>query len=469
MSNAPEADLLPGDVVLSFEQVLSQDDPVFDPNTRLDFSTALELSSGKVGNWLVPFASGTLDHHTGIRDQNLFRCLFGRDSLVISSLLQHMNPQLQMETVCALAQHQGLEPNPASEEEFGRIAHEVRDPFDPQAMKISSEAGWLFPYYGSVDATLLWLVALGELAKREPKILERVIAGKTLANRAEDATSWVLFRLDSGAGYIRSQRSNPKGILNQVWKDSGDSYITSSGQVALQQGTASVETIGESYDALLAASEIAKLSESSWAITPAELVGRAEKLKVDLLENWWVSDYFAMGMGIIDGVETLLDAVASNQWRLLDSSILDDPACSKYVTQMIDSVTDSEILGPNGIRTLGISNPRYRPGGYHTGSSWPVDSALVTRGLLRHGAVNQALEVGNRAVAAINAVGGYPELFRSDQSERAGVSRFIVDVLDPVTNSVNRICQPPQLLQGWTIAAYGWFTKNGITGKLTSL
>jgi glycogen debranching enzyme len=466
MSSAPEADLLPGDVLVSREQILSENDPVFDPRTRPEVSVALELSSGRVGSWLVPFASGTFSHHADIPDQNLFRCLFGRDSLVISSLLRKINPKLQLETVCALAEHQGQEHNVWSEQEPGRIPHEVRSQDDPQAIKISREAGWIFPYYGSVDATLLWLVALNQLLTTQPQLLEKVVAGKTLNQRAELATSWVLQRLDEGFGYIRSQRSNPKGILNQVWKDSGDSYMTSSGQLALSEKTASVETIGETFDALLAAAEIAKLSASSWRVTPSELISRAKKLQEDLINNWWLTDHFAMGMGLIDNTQTLLDAVASNQWRLLDSSILESSECLEYLHALLDSVTDPEILGPKGIRTLGKSNPRYRPGGYHTGSSWPVDSAIITRGLLRHGAKKQAFEIASRTIGAVEAVGGYPELFRSDNSEPAGVSRFIIDVHDPATNSLNRICQPPQLLQGWTIAAYAWMTdldllKNG--------
>jgi glycogen debranching enzyme len=169
-----------------------------------------------------------------------------------------------------------------------------------------------------------------------------------------------------------------------------------------------------------------------------------------------------MGLGIIGGQEVLLDAVASNQWRLLDSEILTGQDSAEYATQLVESVTDPEILGPNGIRTLGKSNPRYRPGGYHTGSSWPMDTALITRGLLRHGARKQALEVSSRTIKAIEQIGSYPELFRSDDTEKCGVSRFVIDVWDPVIGASNRICQPPQLLQGWTIAAFSWFETAGL-------
>lgn len=458
----PRADLLAGDEIISAEEILRLDDRIFDPSLRPNIETALALSSGEVGGWVVPFASGTFEHHENIAEQRLFRCLFGRDSLIISSLLKQQNAALQINTICALAAFQGREFAWESEEEPGRIPHEVRDSGDPQGAKIAAESAWQFPYYGSVDATLLWLTALDEIAQNNPSILDRQIGGQSLAQRAELASTWILNRLESGSGYIRSNRANPKGILNQVWKDSGDSYLTISGKVATGSATVSVETISQTFDALLAASRLAKLSSHHWRITPTELVFSAETLKQRLLNSWWLGDRFAMGLAVIEEKEVMLDAIASNQWRLLDSEILADFESSNLVKELVDSVTDTEILGPNGIRTLGKSNPRYRPGGYHTGSSWPMDAALIVRGLLRRGARAEAIAVATKSIRAIEKVGAYPEFFRSDESEKLGISRFVIDVWDAQLETSNRICQPPQLLQGWTIAAFNWFKREKI-------
>ena len=460
----PRADLLPGDENIVAEEILQSDDPIFNPASRPAIETALSLSSGEVSGWVVPFASGTFEHHEDVAEQKLFRCLFGRDSLVISSFLKQQKPQLQINTVCALAASQGENFNAASEEEPGRIAHEVRELDDPQVVRLAAESGWEFPYFGSVDATLLWLCALDDVAKADAAILDRVVNGQTLSERAEKAAVWVLTRLESGSGYIRSTRTNPRGILNQVWKDSGDSYLTADGKVASASGTASVETISQTYDALLAAARLAQASGRRWAVAPSELLAQAASLKQRLLSSWWLGDRFAMGLGNIDDKEVLLGAVASNQWRLLDSEILADTDSSKYVAQLVDAVTDAEILGPNGIRTLGKSNPRYRPGGYHTGSSWPFDAALIVRGLLRHGASAEANEVAARTIRAIENVGAYPELFRSDESEPKGISRFVIDVWDSQIERSNRICQPPQLLQGWTIASFSWLKSLELAG-----
>jgi glycogen debranching enzyme len=461
----PKADLLPGDEVISAEEILSLDDPIFDPSTRPSVETALALSSGMVAGLHVPFASGTFEHHEDVAEQKLFHCLFGRDSLVISSLLRQQNDDLQGNTVCALAAFQGQEFNSLSEEEPGRIAHEVRDLDDPQAERIAAESGWQFPYYGSVDATLLWLIAVDEISRNDSSILDRQIGSQSLAQRAELAASWILNRLENDGGYIRSKRANPKGILNQVWKDSGDSYLTLDGRVASSSGTVSAETIAQTYDALLAASRLAKMSSHSWKVTPNEFISTAHRVRDNLLNSWWLGDRFAMGLGLIDETEVMLDAIASNQWRLLDSEILAVPEAKAFVTQLADSVTDAEILGANGIRTLGKSNPRYRPGGYHTGSSWPMDTALIVRGLLKHGAKTEAAEVAGKSIRAIESVGAYPELFRSDESEKLGVSRFVIDVRDAQLGTSNRICQPPQLLQGWTIAAYSWFKRQQFGGN----
>lgn len=459
MAEYPDADILSGESLLQAVQILPLDDPIFDPRSRPTVETALQLITGQVGNWTVPFASATFEHHRETQDQGLFRCLFGRDSLVICSLLGPRWSSLERNVLLALGEHQGSGYNPASEEEVGRIPHEIREKNDPQALRITFESGWEFPYYGSIDATLLWLSSLEKLSRMDASFLDYKVNGESIGSRAEGATQWLLEGIVTGGGVLRSHRSNVKGILNQVWKDSGDSYLTQAGDIALEPGTASIETIGESFDALNAAAKLAARSSKPWALSPSQLRSVALALRATVLDDWWLGDRFAMGSGRINGQEAQLDAIASNQWRLLDSTLLDGPEFADYRGALIDSVCDPSMLGPNGIRTLASSNPRYRPAGYHTGSSWPVDSALIVRGLIRHGAFSEAAEITSRTLSAVEGVGAYPELFRSDQEEPAGVSRFIIDVWDPGLNSSNRVSQPPQLIQGWTVAAYDYLDR----------
>ena len=119
----PKADLLAGDEIISSAEILSLDDLIFDPSLRPNIETALALSSGEVGGWVVPFASGTFEHHEDVAEQGLFRCLFGRDSLIISSLLKQQNAALQINTICALAAFQGREFAWKSEEEPVSYTH----------------------------------------------------------------------------------------------------------------------------------------------------------------------------------------------------------------------------------------------------------------------------------------------------------------------------------------------------------
>lgn len=461
--NFSHPDVLPGEKVVYHEEILTPKDPSLSASYRPPVEDAIESIRGVISGWEVPFAAGTLPHHHNIEEQNLYTCLFGRDALIIARFLYPTHTHFLSQAVQALGAFQGHSLVAASEEEPGRIPHEVRDSTDSRGVEISKGSGWVFPYYGSVDATPLWLTALTTLASGSIEMMDKQIAGRTLWERAEAATTWLLSRLDADGGVLRSRRSNPHGILNQVWKDSGDSYMDKSGRVATQPGTASVETIGETVDALHSAAWLAAHSPHRWAVTPADLTLRATTLRDHLLDSWWMGDFFAMGHGVIEGRETFLDALASNQWRLLDSQILDHDDAAHHRTALIDSVTDPDILGPHGLRTLAASHPRYRPGGYHTGSSWPMDTATIIRGLIRHGARAEARELASLTLRAITHVGGYPELFRSDESEPSGVSRWTVDIWDDAIGGPNRVSQPPQMLQGWTIAAYHWLSTAGFT------
>ena len=142
-----DSDVKLGERVLDRRMVLSPGDPVFDPRFRPSIETAIPWLLSYRGSWLVPYASVSFDHHSGIEEQNLYRCLFGRDSLIIADFLGSRVPGLNLGVICALAENQGDTFNSQSEEERGRIPHEVRDKKDARAIEISQSEGWKFPYY----------------------------------------------------------------------------------------------------------------------------------------------------------------------------------------------------------------------------------------------------------------------------------------------------------------------------------
>ena len=457
----PDTDIKVGERILSRRLILSPSDPVFDPRFRPPLETVIPWILAYRGPWLIPYASIPFDHHRGVGEQNLFRCLFGRDSLIIADFLGARVPGLRRGVICALGEAQGETFNSQSEEEPGRIAHEIRDSGDVRAREIMETEGWAFPYYGSVDSTPLWLKALAKEALEEPGLLEIQVGGRTLVERSVLATKWILNRLNTPSNLIESKRSNPKGIKNQVWKDSGDSYVHLDGRIAGEGSLASIETTAEVFDALMGAAQLQLLRPYlDWPLSGQALKEKAEHVRLKMIEHMWLGDRFALATERDkNGKQVPLDSQASNQGRLLDSAIFDGPDWDMYRMVIADALTDPQLLGPAGLRTLSCEHPSYRPGGYHTGSAWPMDGIFAGRGLLRHGFLPQATALIGRTVAAIESIGGFPELLRSDAPLHGWVSAEVIEIegsADGFGRGFNRICQPPQMIQGWTVAAYAW-------------
>ena len=369
-----------------------------------------------------------------------------------------------MNVISALALDQGKTFDSQSEEEPGRIAHEVRTMDDPVAKALSEHGDWKFPYYGSVDATLIWMNQVHLAAKADPLVLDMPIGGIALWERFIASTQWVLNRLATPSGFIESSRANPKGIANQVWKDSGDSYMHANGAIARGDSTASVETVGESYDAIMAAVAIQQMKPSkNWPLSTTELSKVARHLQLSLIGYFWMGDSFALGLERNAAGEIVkFESMASNQGRLLDSGVLVGEEFSSYRTAIAQAMTDCSMLGESGLRTLSSAHASYRPGGYHTGSAWPFDGVLTARGLEKQGFIQESLLVQARIKKAIESCGGYPEFFRGDWPDNDLINRFIQDVQfedeSGIRANTNRIAQPPQIIQGWTVAAYSWLS-----------
>ena len=458
------ADVKDGEKVISVAEILRKSDPVFDPGNRPSLSVAIDLLLGQQNGYLVPFASVRLAHHADIPELNLFRCLFGRDALLITDLLGSIKPELVVNVLLALASVQGAKFDALSEEEPGRIPHEVRELNDPVAVHLMREGNWKFPYYGAVDATLIWLRMLAQVTETNPALLDTEVAGETLSRRAIAASKWLLTRLSSPSGLIESCRSNPQGIQNQVWKDSGDSYMHGDGKLAVGDSTASIETVGETFDAIVAITQIAsRRPDGDWPLSESEWLGLAEQVRERLFDLMWLGDRFALGTERDSlGMQIPFDSQASNQGRLLDSEILVGGDFDPYRRAIASALTDSGLLAGSGLRTLSAKHPSYRPGGYHTGSSWPMDGTFAARGLAKHGFIAESHLIGDRIKGAIESIGGYPEFFRSDWPNAELISRSTTIVTTSADlgdhQFYNHVSQPPQLIQGWTVGAYAWLT-----------
>jgi glycogen debranching enzyme len=325
-----------------------------------------------------------------------FMTIFGRDSLVTSWMVLPLDPALALGTLRTLASLQGSRVDPQTEEQPGKILHEMRF-----GMQASLWLGGGSVYYGSADATPLFVMLLGELRRWG---LERRVIDELLPH-ADRALDWITTHGDcDGDGFVEYARSTDLGLENQGWKDSFDGVTFESGEIA-KPPIALAEVQGYVYAAYLAKSHFCAEREdhdgaSLWA-------QRAEELKERFNRDFWLSDkgYFALGL---DGDKRQIDSLASNQGHCLWTGIVD----AGKAAAVARNLTGPEMFSGFGIRTLATTNSAYNPMSYHNGSVWPHDNAICAAGLMRYGFVREAQQVAMGILEAAELFGGrLPELF----------------------------------------------------------
>jgi glycogen debranching enzyme len=379
------------------------------------------------------------DANAGEDALRLFEVVFGRDSLTVALVVADLFPRLLETTVLYLAVIQGREFNELREEEPGRIAHEVRP--------VETDGLWGYPYYGAVDATPLFIRAAVRAIERRPEFAAEV------NDSLDAAVGWLLWRLaEDDLGLLSHHRTNPHGLENQVWKDSWDSMSHADGTICnLAAPVASVEAQALAYDALV---EAAPLHAS-----PAALLAAAGKLELAVEEHLWVDDpeggFYAIGVDRdpATGAPRPLETRASNMGWLLGSRLLDPPEHTERRKRIVDLLLSDEFLAAGGIRTLSAREERFRPRAYHNGNVWGSDNYLISLGLARRGFGDEAQELQRRLAVSCRATHRFPEFVAGGESGSELIAKRIVDVYDSRNERVNRVEQPPQEIQGWTVAA----------------
>jgi glycogen debranching enzyme len=467
-------DIIPDLKLFPYETIESVNMPPVreftDPPSSLE--QLLRLTNAKtveeIGKFGPSIASLSLDNgehrpeHLG-----LYEIHFGRDSIRVAIELVASYPNLAKATVLALSTQQGVEYNQPREEEPGRILHEARDQDDPIARDLSERLGWGFPYYGSVDATPEFIRTLAAYCNLSPENMEflshpytdkkgehRVVADAMML-----ATDWILMRLNANPeGLLEYKSVLPKGIENQVWKDSWDAYHHHDGSLANHaQGIASIEVQVSAYDALLDAAEF--YDHLGYNEEAGMLRAQAAKLRQTIFDRFWTNDkggYFVLGTDRDEnGQLRQLKIRTSNMGHALDSRLLegDSPNVVAMRNCLVKQLMSDEMLCAGGIRTLASDEVRFRPGAYHNGSVWTFDTHKIARGMYRHGFVDEAEHLDNCSLAVVRATHAFPEYVRGDFKETPSTNRYIIDVRDHRINRVNRLEQPPQEVQAWTVAA----------------
>ncbi|WP_448006058.1 amylo-alpha-1,6-glucosidase [Agromyces bauzanensis] len=325
-----------------------------------------------------------------------FMALFGRDSLLTALMSLPLDPTLAVGTLQTLADLQGSRFEPFSEEQPGRILHEVR-----LGATTNLALGGGSVYYGTADATPLFVVVLGELARWGALPDD----ASDLLRAADRALEWIARDGDrDGDGFVEYARLNEHGLVNQGWKDSWDGITFADGALA-EAPIALCEVQGYVYAAYVARATLASVDGDDTAA--AAWNDRAEQLKHGFNERFWLPDrgYFAIAL---DGEKRPVDACASNMGHCLWSGIVDDDKAGSVAEHLLSD----EMFTGWGVRTLASDMGAYNPASYHNGSVWPHDNAIIAAGLMRYGFVEEANRIVFGLFEAASHYGGrLPELF----------------------------------------------------------
>ena len=327
-----------------------------------------------------------------------FMTIFGRDSILTSLQALPFTPELASTTIRVLGAWQGTRTDDFREEDPGRILHEMR-----YGEMSAFEERPHSPYFGSADATPLFVVLLDEYERWSGD----VGLVQEFETEARAALRWIDEYGDlTGNGYISYRRRNEQtGLENQCWKDSWDSISYSDGRLP-GFPRATCELQGYAYDAKLRGARLARLVWNDPAYAD-RLESEAADLKRRFNSDFWIGDegYFALA---IDADGKQVDALSSNIGHLLWSGIVDEDKAESVVRHL---------LGPRlfsgwGVRTLAKGERRYNPIGYHVGTVWPFDNSFIAWGLRRYGFKAEAARIAAGILDAANFFDGrLPEAF----------------------------------------------------------
>lgn len=327
--------------------------------------------------------------------------LFGRDSIWTARMMLPFGTELAAGTLRALARRQGKGYDADSAEQPGKIAHEVRR----TAYVGSPRKGDLsLPplYYGTVDATALWVTLLVEAWRWGlPETQVRALLPNLRA-----ALTWLTGDgQPDDDGFLKYLDTTGHGLANQGWKDSGDSMRMRDGRVA-EAPIALVEAQAYAVEALLGAANLLDaLAETGGDRARAEAQALRDRVRAAFWVDGDAGRYLAMAL---DGSGKPVDGLGSNMGHALGTGALD----RAEATAVGATVTGPELLDTFGVRTLGTGNGGFNPIGYHTGSVWTHDSAIVALGLAREGLQTEAARVVHALVASGEAFDyRWPELY----------------------------------------------------------
>jgi glycogen debranching enzyme len=361
-----------------------------------------------------------------------FATLFGRDSLITAIEMAAWSPEMADQTLRVLAGRLGQRIDPVREEEPGKVIHELR-----VGEVAALDATPLSRYYGTVDATPLFLCLLAEHARWSGSL----DLFHELRGAVEATLGWIDGYGDhDGDGLLDYRASSPAGLRNQGWRDSRDGVPDEHG-APLEPPIALIEP--QAY-AARAKRDVARLFAHAGESERAEALAAEAAALERRLERFWLPDRRCYSIGL-DGDGRASRALASNQGHALWAAAIS----AERAQAVRDALMGDGLFSGWGIRTLGRHEAGFNPVGYHLGSVWPHDTALCAAGLRRYGHDADFLVIFEGLLEAASHAENYrlPELF-------AGFSRAEMET--PVPYPV--ACQP----QAWAAAAIPYLLTSGL-------
>jgi glycogen debranching enzyme len=335
-----------------------------------------------------------------------FMALFGRDSLITAYQALPFQPHLARTSLEALTAWQADEFDDFRDAQPGKILHELR----LGELTVVGEKPHS-PYYGTHDATPLFLILLDEYERWTG---ERDFV-RSLKPAALKALEWVEHHGDpDGDGYLEYQTRSKEGLVNQCWKDSWNSILFSDGTVA-RGPMATCEIQGYAYDARR---RLARLARDVWS--DGALGERLERDAADLRDrfnrDFWIESpgHYALAL---DGEKRQVDAMTSNVGHLLWSGIVPDERAANLIRRLMSP----EMFTGWGIRTMSSRDAGYNPIEYHDGTVWPHDTAIVAEGMRRYGHREEASHLALMLIQAAEAFDyRLPEVFAGFHRDDTG-------------------------------------------------
>jgi glycogen debranching enzyme len=364
---------------------VTSDNPAF--NCWIARSTSdVHLLSSQLEHGLYPYAGVPW-----------FSCPFGRDGLITARQLLLFEPRLARGVLGFLAEHQARTCDPANDADAGKVLHEAR----LGEMAALGEVPFA-RYYGSVDATPLFLILAGDYLTRSGD--QGFI--RELRGSLDAAMAWIRTTESSAAdGFLRYQCTAQGGLHNQGWKDSDDAVHHADGRLA-EGSIALCEVQAYSYGARMAMARIQR--QFGHDAAAERLLQEARQLQRRFHDAYWCERIGTYALAL-DGQGEACEVRASNAGHCLWTGLASKAAASAIARQLL---APSSFNGW-GIRTLDEGEARYNPMSYHNGSVWPHDNALIAMGLARYGHTPEAMRVlmGLFDTAQAMPLQRLPELF----------------------------------------------------------